>query len=144
FEKMVPKSAYPPVAVVRDMLARPDPPVPRLVRIVEVPILTRHGDILDRPGYDRESGILFAPPAGFVVPSVPVHASTRDVVRARELLLELVEDFPFTGEAERAHAVAMLLEGFVRELIDGPTPLYVIEKPAPGTGASLLADQPAR
>ena len=26
------------------------------------------------------------------------------------------------------------------ELIDGPTPLHLIEKPSPGTGAGLLAD----
>ncbi len=29
---------------------------------------------------------------------------------------------------------------FVRDLIYGPTPLHLIEKPSPGTGASLLAD----
>jgi hypothetical protein len=33
-----------------------------------------------------------------------------------------------------------LLTPFVRELVDGPTPLFLIDKPAPGTGATLLVD----
>jgi putative DNA primase/helicase len=53
---------------------------------------------------------------------------------------ELLGDFPFVGDAEKAHAVALLLQPFVRELIAGPTPLYIIEKPTPGTGASLLVE----
>ena len=32
-----------------------------------------------------------------------------------------------------------MLLPFVRELIDGPTPLHLIEKPTPGTGGTLLA-----
>jgi putative DNA primase/helicase len=52
----------------------------------------------------------------------------------------LLGQFPFTGGPELAHAVALLLLPFARELIDGPTPLHLIEKPSPGTGGSLLAD----
>ena len=39
-----------------------------------------------------------------------------------------------------AHCVALLLLGFVRAMIDGPTPLHLIEKPTPGTGATLRVD----
>jgi hypothetical protein len=60
---------------------------------------------------------------------------------ARSLLLDdLLGDFPFTSEAERAHALALLLLPFVRPLIEGPTPLHLVEKPMPGTGATLLVD----
>ena len=30
--------------------------------------------------------------------------------------------------------------GFIRAMVDGPTPLHVIEKPTPGTGATLMVD----
>ena len=33
-----------------------------------------------------------------------------------------------------------MLQPFARELIDGATPLYLFEKPSPGTGATLLVD----
>ena len=60
---------------------------------------------------------------------------------ARDLLcMDLIGEFPFVGQTERAHAVALLLLPFVRDLIDGPTPLHLIEKPTAGTGGSLLAD----
>ena len=44
------------------------------------------------------------------------------------------------SEAERAHALALLLLPFVRPMISGPTPLHMVEKPAPGTGATLMVD----
>src|SRR5262249_41037636 len=53
---------------------------------------------------------------------------------------DLLFDFPFTGESERTHAVGLLLVPLARELIDGSTPLHLIEKPSPGTGAGLLTD----
>ena len=36
--------------------------------------------------------------------------------------------------------MALLLLGFLRGMIDGPTPLHLIEKPTPGTGATLMVD----
>jgi hypothetical protein len=56
------------------------------------------------------------------------------------MLLEPIVDFPFVSDADRAHAVAFQLLPFIRELIEGPTPLHLIEKPSPGTGATLLVD----
>ena len=38
--------------------------------------------------------------------------------------VELLGDFPFTGDAERPHAVGFLLLPFLRELVDGPTPIH--------------------
>ena len=74
------------------------------------------------------------------MPDVPVNPSPADVRLARTILAdELLGDFPFTSNAERAHAVAAALLPFVRSMIEGPTPLHLIEKPAPGTGGSLLA-----
>jgi hypothetical protein len=75
-----------------------------------------------------------------VIPPLPEMPTPAEINKAKAWLLdELLGDFPFTGEAERAHLVAAILLPFVRELIDGPTPLHLIEKPSPGTGATLLA-----
>ncbi|MBU1752933.1 hypothetical protein KKG56_03615, partial [bacterium] len=52
----------------------------------------------------------------------------------------LFGDFPFDDEADLAHAVAALVLVFTRRMIDGPTPLHLIEAPAPGTGKTLLAE----
>ena len=65
-------------------------------------------------------------------------AKTRPI--ASVLLDDLLGEFPFTGKAERAHALALLLLPFVRSMIEGATPLHMIEKPTPGTGATLMVD----
>ena len=61
FGRTVTKPAHPPIAVCRDMLAHPEPPLPRLARVVEVPIFTAAGRMIVRPGYDAESGVMLAP-----------------------------------------------------------------------------------
>ena len=72
---------------------------------------------------------------------VPVRPSAEEIAGARNLLCEdLLGDFPFVGPAELAHVVALLLLGFLRGMIDGPTPLHLIEKPTPGSGATLMVD----
>jgi len=48
------------------------------------------------------------------------------------------EDAPAGGRSSRAHLLCMMLHPIVRDLIDGPTPLYLVDKPSAGTGASLL------
>jgi len=140
-EQSIEVSALPPLHVVRDMLARPDPPVPVLGRIVEAPVFAPDGTLQTARGYHPGSQTYYAPGPTLVIAPVPERPSEADLARARQLVCEdLLGDFPFVGEAERAHAVGLLLLPFVRELIDGPTPLHLIEKPTPGTGATLLAD----
>jgi hypothetical protein len=54
------------------------------------------------------------------------------------LLDDVFCDFPFKDAASRSHVFAALLLPFVRELIDGPTPLHLFDAPTPGTGKGLL------
>ena len=56
------------------------------------------------------------------------------------LFHELLGDFPFADQPSRAHAAALLLEPFVRPMIKGGTPLYLIDAPTRGSGKGLLAD----
>ena len=53
---------------------------------------------------------------------------------------DLLVDFPFTDEGSEAHALALILQPFIRFILSGPTPLYLITAPARGTGKGLLAD----
>ena len=133
--------AHPPAAVVKSILATPDPSLPVLTGITTTPVFGRSGELLTRPGYHPDARLLYDPPPGFVLPVVPTSPTEADIAAARQLLLDdLLGDFPFTGDAEKAHALSLLLTGFVRAMIDGPTPLHLIEKPTPGTGATLMVD----
>lgn len=133
--------AEPRVRLVKDMLAEPEPSLPILTRIVEAPVFARDGSLQLEPGYHPGGRVYYAPAAGFTVPTVADHPTAADVAKARRLIAEeLLGDFPFIGPEERAHAVALVLLPFARDLIDGATPLHLIEKPTPGTGATLLGD----
>jgi hypothetical protein len=133
--------APPPTGVVKSLLATPDPGLPILAGIVTTPVFGRGGVLLTEPGYHPDARLLYRPTAGFRLPSVPDRPSAQDIAAARSLLLDdLLGDFPFTSTAERAHALSLLLLSFLRAMIDGPTPLHLIEKPTPGTGATLMVD----
>ena len=133
--------APPPTGVVKSLLATPDPGLPILAGIVTTPVFGRGGVLLTEPGYHPDARLLYRPTTGFRLPSVPDRPSAQEIAAARSLLLDdLLGDFPFTSTAERAHALALLLLSFLRAMIDGPTPLHLIEKPTPGTGATLMVD----
>ncbi len=135
------KPALPPVPVVKDMLAAPDVPLPVLSALIGVPAFGPDGTLHAVPGYNPATKLFYAPAPDFAVPPIAETPDAGAVQTARALIADdMLTDFPFTGFPERAHAVGLLLLPFVRALIDGPTPLHLIEKPAPGTGASLLVN----
>jgi hypothetical protein len=133
--------APPPTAVVKAVLATPDPALPVLAGIVSAPVFGRTGKLITTPGYHPDARLLYAPASGFTMPDIPQRPGPEEIAAARSLICDdLLGDFPFVSLAERAHVVALLLLGFLRGMIDGPTPLHLIEKPTPGTGATLMVD----
>lgn len=131
--------AAPPKDTVADMLAYPAErmPLPYLERIALAPTFAPDGTLLRENGYHTPSGTLVR--LAFPAPPVPSNPTGADVAGAVDAISELVGDFPFVGDADRTHAVALLLLPFVRDLIEGPTPLHLIEAPSAGTGKGLLA-----
>lgn len=133
--------AHPPTLLVKSVLATPDPGLPVLVGIVNTPVFGRQGRLLTTPGYHPDARLLYCPARGFEVQAIAERPSAQELSAARALICEdLLGDFPFVSHSEQAHAVALLLLGFLRAMIDGPTPLHLIEKPSAGTGATLIVD----
>lgn len=131
----------PPIPVVKDILATPNLHLPVLESIVQVPVFGRDGRLQMSGGYQKASRSYYLPEPAFAVPTIPAKPSLVEVADARGFLLEeLIGDFPFVSDADRAHAIAFSLLFYARQLIGGPAPLHLFEKPAPGTGATLLAD----
>lgn len=115
--------------------------IPHLEGIADVPVITRASGLLTKPGYDADSGIYLLPGGYADVPPTPSNPTTAEINAALSLILnELLVDFPFADDASRANALALFLLPFVRDLIEGPTPLHHIDAPQEGTGKSLLAE----
>jgi putative DNA primase/helicase len=131
----------PPAHLVNDMLAHPDPPLPILERITGAPVFAADGTLGPAPGYHAGSRSYYHPSHGVALPEVSVRPTAKEIGRARRLIVEeLLGDFPFVTEPDRAHAVALGLLPFSRALVAGPTPLHLVAKPNPGTGATLMAE----
>jgi hypothetical protein len=139
------KRAHPPMAVVRNLLAMPSPPFAVLRGFVGAPVFANGCELINGLGYDNVTGLYLDWPADLKIPSVPKEPSSADKARARALIIdEVLGDFPFVSDADRANAAATLLERFALPLIGWRTPLRLFDKPSPGSGATLLVDVIAR
>ena len=130
----------PPRKVVADLLSLPEWDLPRINALITTPVYMPDGRLLDRPGYDPESRLWYEPGAGMdrvIVPEEPSPGQVQGAVRL--LTEELLGDFPFRADADRANCLALFLLPFVRPLIDGPTPAHALGRHPPGTGKSKLA-----
>lgn len=127
--------------LIQAILAEPSWDIPELDGIIEVPILRQDGTILDTPGYDPQSRLMYMPPASLHMPTVSDAPAPEDITKACTLFFDdLLSDFSFAGPADKAHALALFLLPYLRDSIDGATPLHLIEAPTPGSGKGLLAD----
>jgi len=130
-----------PTDIVADMMAAKVLPLPFLLGINESPVFAPSGLLATTPGYQPETRYILALADGLSIPKVPEVPVQADIDLAQELLLnDLLADFPFVTESDKANALAALLLPLARLLIDGPTPLHLIESPTPGTGKGLLVD----
>lgn len=135
----------PPNDLVDALLSSPDRyrELRALDRIARTPFYAREGGkvvLVQAPGYHPQHRTILDVDPEMVVAMSKVEAEPRYLKRALEMLTtDLLIDFPFVEPSDRSTIIAALVLPFVRELIDGPTPLHFIEAPSPRSGKSLLA-----
>jgi hypothetical protein len=143
-------SAAAPREVTEHLYADPALPVPTLEKIVTVPTFTKDGALIETPGYHKNSGLLYSPDPGLVIPSIPTGDLTQAAKEAAAYLIDIFGDMPFDGctrhenvaspGASLTNFLGLMLTPFVAPIIDDVVPAHLLTKPAPGTGASLLAE----
>jgi hypothetical protein len=132
-------AARPPREVAGDMLALPDRHLPVLTEVIGAPVFGREGRLIDQPGYHADERLWYEPSGPLDLSGLPESPTAQQLTAAKSLITDdLLVDFPFVGESERAHAVAALLLPFVRRMIEGPTPIHLVEAPRIGSGKGLL------
>jgi hypothetical protein len=134
----------PRLDIVRDVMALEfyDPTAfPRLTHVTTCPTFLPDGELITEPAYSPRGHFYYAPSAdlcGLDVPEQPLADQVDDALHL--ILNDLLVDFVFANAASKAHAVALLLQPFLRAMIEGPTPNYHISAAVEGTGKSLLAN----
>jgi putative DNA primase/helicase len=112
--------------------------LPPLHGVITAPTMRADGSILDAPGYDAATGLLFTSD-GVRFPRIPDRPTSADAVTALASLDALVNRFPFVKECDRSVALSAILTACVRRSL--PTaPLHAFSSPTAGTGKGKLTD----
>ena len=131
---------HPDKDVIRDVMSAPELPFPPLIGVPRTPFFRPDGVIVDQPGYHASTKLFYVPASkGFRV-DVPAVPSPRDLKKAVRILDEAIGDFPYADSGSAANTIALMLTPLMRNVISGPVPLALLDKPTPGTGGSLLAE----
>lgn len=134
------RSVFPVLDTVKGLLSEASPPVPRLRRIVSAPVFAEDGTLITTPGYNEASQTWYDKACD--VPEVSKTPSRQEIETAKSLFLnDLFIDFPFADSLSHVYALAATILPFCRQMIEGATPLHLIDaRSGSGTGKSLLAD----
>jgi hypothetical protein len=129
-----------PAPIVSHIAGAPDYDLPIIRGVRYAPYFAADGRLVDQPGYDPGTGYYLELPRGLIIPGVPKHPRSCDILWALRRLVDAFFDFPFRDRASKRAYLSLLLLPFCRDLINGPTAIHIIGKPAPGTGAGLAVD----
>jgi hypothetical protein len=113
-------------------------PFPPLVGVIGTPTMRPDGTLLTTEGYDPGTGLVLID--ALEIPSIPEHPTREDAIAALQLLLDLLDGFPFITDADRSVALSALMTPVLRGALYPAVPLHLITKPTAGTGASYLID----
>lgn len=110
-----------------------------LAGFIEAPTITLNGRLIHEHGHDSETGLYQACAAipGWSAP--PAKPARADAQAALDVLLELVHDFPFVADEDRAAVVAGIITGLLRRVLPA-APMMAVTAPTPGTGKTLIAE----
>jgi len=134
------RPAKPPKEITAALISDPHPRLPQLENVVSTPFIGRDGRLVTTNGYHEKNRTwlkLSDDLKGIEIPDAPSISQIREAVTL--FTDDLLVDFPFVSQADRTNAIGAFLLPFVRQMIEGPTPLHLIDAPTPGSGKGLLA-----
>lgn len=105
--------------------------------IVTAPVFRPDGTLVQEPGYDPVTALIYAPK--LPLPPVPDNPTREELRAARKFLRdELLHDFPWVGPS-RANYIGLLVAPLLRTYLGGVlVPLGAIDATSPATGKTLL------
>ena len=107
--------------------------------IVTAPTLRADGTVLDRPGYDEATGLLFNPPSAVEFPAIPDNPTREDLLGALKILKDLLGTFPFETPADFSVTLSAILTSVIRRTLK-TAPMHTFSAPRRGSGKGKLAD----
>jgi putative DNA primase/helicase len=123
--------------IAETILARGTWPLPPLAGVIEHPVITAHGRIIDTPGYDAGTALYLAhdPPSGYVRP--PLAPSRAVAEAALQIIVDIWDECAVTDMADLSALVCAVLTAVMRRMLSA-APLIAITSPGAGTGKSEI------
>lgn len=112
--------------------------LPKLRKVIQVPTIRADGSILQEPGYDPSTSLVYDP-AGVVFPEVPTTPTRDDARSAIDTMLGPVRHYSFVDSWDQSVWLAALITSFVRWLLPS-APMFVFDAPVRGAGKGKLVN----
>ena len=106
--------------------------------IIESPTIRVDGSLIQSPGYDPQTGLIYRPSVAF--PRVGENPSREEASASLVRLREVLTDFPMLDDSDASAWVALVLSMIGRPCIAGYVPLFGVTANVRGAGKSLLVD----
>ncbi|MGO8921057.1 MAG: hypothetical protein ACLQJR_34630, partial [Stellaceae bacterium] len=110
--------------------------LPTLLGVISAPTLRADGSILQTPGYDETTRLIYEPD-GVEFPVIPENPTREDALRALAVLAEPIAKFPFVNETARSAMLAAMLTACARRSLPH-APAFALDAPAQGSGKGKL------
>jgi hypothetical protein len=108
--------------------------------VTHTPTIRPDGTILDQPGYDEETGLLYLPDDSVDFPPISDDPTGWELTQAMRLIQEPIAEFPFVSEDDRATWIGLAFTPALRPLLPPPFQMGVITATNPGSGKTLLTN----
>ncbi|WP_413717971.1 hypothetical protein [Silicimonas sp. MF1-12-2] len=129
----------PPAEHARALLARVGEwNAPVLRGVVSCPTMRADGTILQEPGYDLSSGLLYEP-GGVIFPHVPESPTHEDAKEALNELKKPFREYQLPSPADGSVLLAAAITSVIRRILPS-APLFAIDAPTAGSGKTLLCE----
>jgi hypothetical protein len=135
---LVPEDSDPPPGLLKQIIAQGGRRnLKPLHGVITGPTIRPDGSVLDAPGYDVATRLLFDP-LGATVPDVPISPNLEQAANALDTLLHPFQSFPFVDATAKGALLAAILTAAIRSVL--PTsPAIAFDAPIQGSGKTLLA-----
>lgn len=129
------RDVEPPARIAETIIDAPDLGHWRKLRgVIRAPMVMPDGRVISAAGFDVETGILSDWEGEWSIPAQPTRDDAADALNE---LQQLLRNFPFATDIDRAVAIALQLTALERPALDA-APGVLVRSPEPGTGKSLL------
>jgi hypothetical protein len=116
------------------------PGISRLTGVTHTPLIRSDGTVLDTPGFDKATGVLYLPEPGLKIPPVPERPTPAEVYWALRTILHPIHKFPFVSCHDRANWVGLQLTPPLRQIALPPYKLGAMEAHQHRSGKTFLAE----